>query len=481
MKKHLILGIMALATIVSCTKSEVLNQETLNEKAISFSTYVGKAKQTKATTILESNVAEAGIGVMAWRTGEENASDAFLLANKPSFMPNIPLIWDGSIAVYKPERYWPSTGAKVSFYAYAPYSKGDGSETGNIYHPENITFPLVGGNPDIGAHKLSLKVPRGDDDVKVSKEGFTLDETNESTYILVNNGVEYGNQTDFMVARVGNTTEAGNNQNLTKDYNDKVNLNMRHALSKISLEACAGTGNNGQTEPYSDGNVKVVFDYIKINGEFISKGEYNLFNQTWTLDKSNNRVTSYSFVNAEGSDPTKDPFNPIADEVYNLQSQDGAEANETNTPDAAGWYKLNRSSHDLMVIPIVDQDNNATPVTYTPAQIESIDVKYIVKTFELKNIGSPEEPNNVMVENEDYRDDVYFTETFDEPLKLEAGKHYKFRFNIKLKKIEFDVDIEPWDENNVYNVVDTDASSSNQGGTQGGGTPGTGGGSGSGE
>ena len=47
MKRHFILGIMAVAALASCNKSEVLNQESLNEKGITFSAYVGKPNQTK--------------------------------------------------------------------------------------------------------------------------------------------------------------------------------------------------------------------------------------------------------------------------------------------------------------------------------------------------------------------------------------------------------------------------------------------------
>jgi hypothetical protein len=104
---------------------------------------------------------------------------------------------------------------------------------------------------------------------------------------------------------------------------------MKHALSKISFVARSTEGNKSQDEPYSNGLVKVVFDNIKINGSFAGKGTYNLFDESWTVLSEDNH-NEYNLVNTEGVD--NDPFNPIADEVYNIQKGNDVE-NETNTPD----------------------------------------------------------------------------------------------------------------------------------------------------
>ncbi len=460
MKKQFILGIMALAALASCTKSEVLNEGTINEKAISFSAYVGKPnQQTKATTINGNNIGTAGIGVMAWRTGDADITST-TFAEKPVFMPNIRLTIDATDvttdgknqtvygATYEPERYWPSTGAKVSFYAYAPYSDGTGSAPTAAadvpYQPENIKFNI---NRD--ANLLTINVPIGDKNIKVQKNAETaIDDANPATYNLVNAGTEYDTHTDFMVARKGNGTlvdtdpadnkysfdgldndnPVGINQNLNKDYTGAVKLQMKHAMSKISFEARAIEGTEAQTDPYSNGKVKVVFDHITLNGNFVNKGIYNLFDHNWTID-ANDTHESYSLVN--NPDPAvTDAFNPIADELY---EKDGYAKK-----DGSDWFMLNKETHDLMLIPNNDDSNDH-------GKISSVSGMYYVKTYD---------DNGAEIES--YRDAVYFKSDFSSaPIILKEGKAYIFRFNIKLKKIEFEVVVEDWAEGGVYNIVDT--------------------------
>lgn len=531
---------MALAALVSCTKSEVLNQESLQEKGITFSAYVGKTTQTKATTIDPTNAAQAGIGILAWRTGGEKASNAILTINSPAFMPNIRLELGAEktegegasvtgtgiyTATYSPTRYWPSTGSLVSFYAYAPYC--DNAYTENAkFHPENLTVST--GN---GAHKIILNVPKGNADIQV-----VVDDENNTKNI--NSGMEYANQTDFMVAKVGNgdvdaegnpsgkiTTTVtvpapteqdpnatreetvnevvGINQNLNKDHEGAVTLQMKHALSKISFEVRAGDytqtsgADKGQNEAYED--VKVVFDYITINGLFVDGGTYNLFNQQWEAVTGSG--TSYSYKNSfkeNNTEAADDAFNPIADEVYNHEVP--AETTPDNSRNNDGYYKLNKSSHDLMIIPVTSayvpavtdgEGEVTTPATEsTPATITSITGKYMVQTFEtitekvqdtdengapkfdndgnpvyIQKVGSDGQPMvdedgkpvyetvEVTTEIENYRDNVYFTTTLPQPLELKAGKHYIFRFDIKLKEITFEVAIDGWDStDNIYKV-----------------------------
>lgn len=440
---------MTLAVLASCTKSEVLNQESLKEKAISFTTYVGKTTQTKTTTITVDNSAQAGIGLLAYSTGSNDMTEQTAIDNAPKFMQNLKLIVDKETvsndddannvrysATYEPERYWPSTGSKVSFFAYAPYLAfdGQGNKIENEFNPQNIDFDPTTAN----AHLLTLTVDEND----------------------------FSNHTDFMVAKVGEnadgdgigtdgTTIIGINQNLNKDYDGKVWLQMKHALSKVSFEAQAVEDGVAQTVPYSGGLVKVVIDKIDLVGTFASGGQYNLITENWANSTEN--VTLYSLTNAEG---TNDPFNPIADELYNIQCPAGTEATEENTPNEDGWYKLNKSSHDLMIIPtgttqIVGVKGSYTVKTYAQAVDANGNKLWEDAEETIPQIGD---------EITDYRDVVTFgidenddLIPFDNAIVLEAGKHYKFRFNIKLKKIEFEVAVEGWDsdESTTHIIVDS--------------------------
>lgn len=504
MKRHFILGIMAVAALASCNKSEVLNQESLNEKGITFSAYAGKATQTKAVSIYQDSLKNAGIGILAWRTGTEDVTSDILSTTDPSFMPNIQLTWakgadDNYTGTYSPERYWPSTGAKVSFFAYAPYSKGDGTApTGQAakFHPENITIPLDNGKPDVGANKLTLTVPDTEfdkhTDFMVARKGNGENNsgTTAQTTVQVPNPAYDPNDPSKGPQNIDQTVPGifvGINQNLTKEYDGAVQLQMTHALSRISFQAKAtGTKKNAdgtsvdvpQNTPYSDGFVKVVLNDIKLEGSFTKVGTYDLFEEKWTIEPGNTTNNGYTLTNTSSDDP----FNPIADEWYNIQAGTD-DATEANTPDAQGWYNLNKSTHDLMLIPFT--------ATETKAKITNVVGSYTVKTYKHATMdvtvddgqgGSTTEkvlayvdptdptgqtkipdaetngtPNKPWLEEiPEYQDVVWFgkkqdatgawvDDPFDEAIELLPGKHYKFRFNIHLKKIEFSVSVDEWE------------------------------------
>lgn len=417
MRKHFILGIMALAALASCTKSEVLNQESLQEKGISFSVYSGKSVQTKTTSISGNEIEEAGIGVLAWRTGNEESSDAILADEAPTFMPNILLTWNGTTGTYSPMRYWPSTGAKISFYAYAPYS--DQQSTSSEYHPENITISSFGtiseaGSGKGGQHVLTLTVP---------KDG---------------SGNEYAKHTDFLVSRKGNATDAndpiGYNQNLNKDFDGKVKLQMKHALSKISFVAKAGN----QADSYVD--TRVIIEDIQIHGKFANEGSYNLFTEKWSVDQSNYHE-QYQYVNmVDDSKMTgytanvdNDPFTAIADELYNN--------NGTEVTGMTGWYYLTDPSYDMMLIPFTYDANTADNMT--PAKITNITGKYKVVSYDHTSGNKLTDPA--------YTDEVDFDVNVN--LELEEGKSYIFKLNISLKAIEFDVAVEEWADDTEIDIT----------------------------
>lgn len=430
MRKHFILGIMALAALASCTKSEVLNQESQQEKGITFSAYVGKATQTKSTPLASDNISDAGIGLLAWRTADVQvtpADDATLTNDAPSFMPNLKLYKDAADAwVYSPTRYWPSTGAYVSFYAYAPYFDvtEDYSANPSDYHPENISIGNIANITSAGGqHKITLTVP-----------------SNET-------GTEYSKHTDFMVARVGNgvanadgtwsgmdanNKTVGINQNLNKDYPDAVKLQMKHALSKISF--VGKSGNTTESYEYT----KVIIDDITINGKFASQGTYNLLKEEWSDLTSQN---AYKYANTDGTAPIQDRYtNLTTDEDPFTEMADEFISSVSEAITGSDWYRLTKSTHDIMVIPFSTTDGTDV----IPATIENVTGHYTVVTY------SDESCSTVL--------DVDQVE-FNAPINitLEEGKAYQFQLDIELKKITFNVNVEEWLENdaNKYDVVNT--------------------------
>lgn len=416
MKKHFILGIMALAALASCTKSEVLNQGSQTEKGVSFTSYVGKATQTKAATLNTEIVAEQGIGVLAWRTGSDNASEALLDKDAPAFMNNFKLYSndDGDTWTYTPQRYWPSTGALVSFYAYAPYiDPAVTYDDDDEYGRKNITINQVTDDPSTteiiengGQYIITLNVPKND--IGVTPE--------------VNTGSAYEYQTDFMVSRKGNETAAGYNQNLNKDFNDDVHLQMKHALSKISFVAKAGDKDEDERYEYT----KVIINNLKITGNFANSGNYNLFSEKWSIDPANLH-TEYNYVNnadaATNATNDNDPFTAVADELINSSSY---------TEYKDGWYYLTKTENDLMVIPFVNET--------TPANIANVSGTYTIYTY----------TDAAMTQVYDQDEVPFYT---DVNLNLEEGKHYIFQLDIELKKITFSVEVEDWTETTPVDVL----------------------------
>ena len=212
-----------------------------------------------------------------------------------------------------------------------------------------------------------------------------------------------------MVSRVSEE-----NQNLNKDYEGKVQLNMKHALSKISFVAKAGN-----TTGKYDGAI-VSINNIKIDGKFASEGTYNLFTEQWSDLTS---LTEYNYKNA--ADVTNDPFYAIADELINAGEEvEGME----------GWYHLTKKANDLMVIPFTSTG---------AAKITKISGTYTVQIVDA---------NRLPVAGDENIDVINFELPVD--MELEAGKSYIFKLNIELKKIEFSVDVEEWESAGTVNVID---------------------------
>lgn len=174
MKKTLLFAASAVVALASCTQSddffagdEQLAQQQQQENAITFSTYLGQAAQTRSgyvgninTDVLKSSTKAKGFGVFAYFTEEKDYEDyrATTVSGTtyPNFMYNTHVEWttgrtgyvgaDGdNMWTYSPLKYWPNDiidktagnvddqttddaaqgstayGGKLSFFAYAPY------------------------------------------------------------------------------------------------------------------------------------------------------------------------------------------------------------------------------------------------------------------------------------------------------------------------------------------------------------------------
>ena len=121
MKKSIFLSVLALAAVVSCQKSEIVDSKYGNE-AIGFETYAGRDAQTKAAVASDIS-STAGIygyytAANKWDTNNPvTPASGFVSSPKSNLWVNGTLSNDGTVA---PVKYWTNDTDYYSFIAYAP-------------------------------------------------------------------------------------------------------------------------------------------------------------------------------------------------------------------------------------------------------------------------------------------------------------------------------------------------------------------------
>lgn len=141
MKQNYFMGLIACAalTMTGCSNDEInAPQQSQGNNAIEFSTYLGRnAQGSRGTETSTTSIQTSGFGVLAYYTEQNNFADTN--NNKPNFMWNQKVTYNGTNWEYTPVKYWPTkVGDKVSFFAYAPYV-ADGNANGIVLSKNNET------------------------------------------------------------------------------------------------------------------------------------------------------------------------------------------------------------------------------------------------------------------------------------------------------------------------------------------------------
>ena len=245
MKKSIFLSVLALAAVVSCQKSEIVDSKYGNDE-IGFESYVGRDAQTKATPY-GSDVLPDAIGVYGFYLGTttnwSDESKANLWVNE-SFAKPASGDWTTTN-----KKYWTNGTDKYTFFAYAPYAtngtltKGDGSlvapTTANIANPA-----------------LVYNVPTA-----------------------------LADQVDLIYSN-----------NLKPTWKDNTNataLTFNHALSRFNVYAAENEA--------SDFTFTIKKIYVK--GNFYTKGTFNLGNGDWDTSAAANYTVAQDkeYILYEGS------------------------------------------------------------------------------------------------------------------------------------------------------------------------------------
>ena len=256
MKLKNLFGMAAMAALVlsGCSSDEVVENFS-PENAIEFGTYVGRDAQGRASVFETADMATAGFGVYAFYTGQQTweeykAENNQLAAN---FMNNTKVTSadGGKTWTYSPLKYWPNNANdKVSFFAYAPYSKNETSD--NVTANSNGTIGLIVQN-DVTQHEDLTAVL----DHQIDQTKGKLDQVVkfEFTHIL--------SRIEFTLQAAADQVDAGGN----------INEGTTITLNKITI---------GGEKPVG----------------FYEKGEYSIWGKEWTYVNGNQAftLTSANFV-----------------------------------------------------------------------------------------------------------------------------------------------------------------------------------------
>ena len=386
MKQNYFIGLIACAalTMTGCSNDEInAPQQSQGNNAIEFSTYLGRNAQgsrgTETNDASIKNEENGGFGVLAYYTEQTNFTDT----NKPNFMWNQKVTFNGTNWEYTPIKYWPTkVGDKVSFFAYAPYAAGD-NKKGIVLSANNVT----------GTPTATITLPDNPADA-----------------------------IDFVAAVQMNKTHDN-----SESAKNNVSFILKHEMTRVKVQAKL------DKSVYSDTDAKhktfVVIKNVKFNdkGQFYKSGKYTFSTDdskrgtwattanasTYTLDL--NGVLNTELIKAEGAKKETDSGD------YKTGVQ-GLKLVDTTAKD------LFKNSEYLFLIPV--SANNGDGLTDGKA---TATIEYDIVTEDSKLVAG--------------YSCTSATKTVKLPAgTLQQGMYYNYTFIINLDEIVLDATVEKWDE-----------------------------------
>ena len=232
----------AAMAMTSCSSEDLTGGTTkANETPISFSTYLGRNVESRATGVTTDNITE--IGVYAAYTGTSDWANTnsldFMMNQKVTKSTTIPSTdW-----TYTPLKYWPANSTdKLSFFAYAPYDVAD----------DNMTLTAN---------------TTGESSTKTAPTGSPI-----ASFDIAD--ADIAKTPDLVVASV---------MNEVKPADSKVSFTLRHTMTRVWMKAKVGSD--------VDAKSKVVVTGVKLTStdELNTKATFTFpttdtDNGTWTAE-----------------------------------------------------------------------------------------------------------------------------------------------------------------------------------------------------
>lgn len=393
MKKIMYLAAFAAMTLASCSEDITApGDQNANEPTpVAFGIYANDA--TKAAIVLPADI--DSVGLFAFEQ-EQATLQTYAKANfLPNFMYNQALVKDAQGDwSYTPIKYWPNNyGAKVSFYAYAPYTKDFNSDA-YTQTPETNSYLN-----EVQANKNGLRLMLG--------------------YDWNGPGIEYNVPADptkgiDLMWGADKTAATACPFDYTKQtISEKIQFQMKHALSRLGftiqviVDDVDGSANNEIAA-----NTTVVIKRVSLVGNFASKGTLRLYDGTWNV--ANGDFQTLEFV--------KDA-NQFAAGI-----EDGLTADEA-----------------IDAIPLLKESATGAADNYVmaiPGAKFYIEVEYDVNTVDPDNAKNNSSVNNVIRSTDAHA--AVSPALTDGKFELKQGTAYMFNLRLGLNSVKFDVTADDW-------------------------------------
>ena len=426
--------------------------------AIAFDTYAGKAPVVKAgykndLTTATLKEAEAGFGVFAYYTKTDNYNST----QKPDYMYDEKVTWDGSAWTYSPVKYWPNdnnpadnkgaegtvTNSLVSFFAYGPYVEFD--PTTGIAEGCTETGGVVkrGAVEETGITKVSIKNSETGDPVI----SYVLDKEESVDLLWGTRGKGTYTEADGTSNTVDITDGKQVNKDLAKQTKDeKVNFLFKHALAQIGGvkggSASSGLQIIADVDALEGGTLAsetvITLKSVTIEGTdaatleaggIVKNGTFNLVTGKWTLgtdmlDGFKHEVTTTT-TDADG--------NLTMNEV--LREPATVATGGTNLPTG-----VTTTAQD-----IYQSGAKVSPMVFLPGSQPKlkVTVEYVIRTKDSK------------VENGYSEASQKITKTIQLGAKIEVNKQYNLLLRLGLTSIKFEATVSDWEKGEYTDATGT--------------------------
>ena len=424
MKKFFYLALAA-AAMASCSSDESITSPEVTAEtagdAVSFGVY---SQTTRSKVETPSTVEAGGFGVFAFSQMTEGIASYTKQNYMPDFMYNQKVYKEDPAGdwIYAPIKYWPNNpGAKLSFYAYAPYFKEFNNDV-YVYTPESNDYS----NEDSIVAEKNVRLILGYDAM-----GPAIEYTRSS---VATEGVDllWGADKKLVDAAVPPITAPVNYEKQKVD--EKIEFTFKHAMSRLYFNVQVfsdqkdivsvpdGTpATNGLAE-----NTKIVIQKVELIGNFANKGTLRLYDGTWKIEKGD--YSNLVFEKGKGH------FHQAVEDSLKLDDA-------KNEIDLLVGHSLNAGT----LLPETDINNF---VMVMPGASFYIQITYDVITTDPANPKNSSKVTNVIKStdaNVAFNPSNGFANSETGKYKLEAGKAYNFHLNIGMTSVKIDAEVKPWE------------------------------------